>query len=160
MKRLALLAPTVAIIVACSGGASTSLQPGQWEMTTKMTDIEIPGAPPAVAAQMKQAMTAQAQTQSRCITPAEAANPAGNMASPSGNAQGCTFSKQTFSGGAIDVAGSCPGPAGGRMETTLSGSYTATTMDTRISANIEGGPQPMRMSGTMTGRRTGDCPAS
>lgn len=159
MKRLALLAPTVAIIVACSGGG-VSLQPGQWEMTTKMTDIEIPGAPPAMAAQMKQAMTAQAQTQSRCITAAEAANPAGNMASPSGNAQGCTFSKQTFSGGSIDVAGSCPGPAGGTMETSLSGSYTATTMDTRISANIQGGPQPMRMSGTMTGRRTGDCPAS
>lgn len=159
MKRLALLAPTVAIIVACSGGGA-SLQPGQWEMTTKMTDIEIPGAPPAMAAQMKQAMTAQAQTQSRCITAAEAANPAGNLASPSGNAQGCTFSKQTFSGGSIDVAGSCPGPAGGTMETTLAGAYSATTMDTRITANIQGGPQPMRMSGTMTGRRTGDCPAS
>ena len=35
------------------------------------------------------------------------------MMSPSGNAQGCTFTNQTFSGGTINVAGSCPGPAGG-----------------------------------------------
>jgi len=157
MKRLALLAPTVALIVACSGGGST-LQPGNWELTTKMTDIELPGQPPAVAAAAKQQMGNQAQTQTRCITEAEAANPAGGMMSPSGNAQGCTFTKQTFAGGTIDVAGSCPGPGGGTMQTTLTGTYTQTEMNARITANIQGGPQQMRMSGTLTGRRTGDCP--
>jgi hypothetical protein len=156
MKRLALLAPTMALIVAC--GSNTALQPGNWEMTTKMTDIELPGQPPAMAAQMKQAMAAQAQTQTRCITPQEAANPAGGMMSPSGNAQGCTFSKQTFSGGTIDVAGSCPVPTGGRAETSLTGTYTGTEMNARITANVTGGPQQMRMSGTLTGRRIGDCP--
>lgn len=157
MKRLALLAPTVVLIFACSSGET--LQPGNWELTTKMTDIELPGQPPAMAAQMKQAMTAQAQTQTRCITPAEAANPGGSLANPGGNAQGCTFSKQTFAGGAIDVAGSCPGPAGGTLQTTLAGTYTATEMNATITANVEGGPQPMRMRGTLTGRRTGDCPS-
>ena len=156
MKKLAILAPAVALIVAC--GSNTALQPGQWEFTTKMTDIEIPGAPPAMAAQMKQAMASQAQTQSRCISQAEAANPGGSLANPGGNAQGCTFSKQTFAGGSIDVAGTCRAPTGGSVETTLTGSYTATTMDARIGANVTGGPQQMRMSGTMTGRRTGDCP--
>ncbi len=158
MKRLVLLAPSLALIAACSGGAD-SLQPGQWEMTTRMTDVTVPGMAPAMAAQMKAAVTNQPQTQTRCITPAEAANPAGGMMSPSGNPQGCTFTSQTFSGGAINVAGSCPGPGGGTVQTSLEGTYTATTMDTRISANVEGGPQPMRMSGTMTGRRTGDCPS-
>lgn len=156
MKKLAILAPTVALIFACSGNAS--LQPGQWEFTTKITDIEVPGQAPAVAAQMKQAMASQAQTQSRCITPAEAANMGGNLANPGGNAQGCTFSKQTFAGGAIDVAGTCQAPTGGSVATTLTGTYTATALDARISANVTGGPQQMRMSGTMTGRRTGDCP--
>ena len=146
-------------IVACSGG-SASLQPGQWEMTTKMTDIEMPGAPPAMAAQMKQAMAAQAQTQTRCITPQEAANPAGGMMSPSGNAQGCTFTKQTFSGGTIDVAGSCPAPAGGtcgdQPDRHLYRDHDGRADHRRTST---GGPAarcgcPARM----TGRRTGDCP--
>jgi hypothetical protein len=156
MKKLAILVPTVALIFACS--SNTSLQPGQWEFTTKMTDIEVPGAPPAVAAQMKQAMASSAQTQSRCLTPAEAANPGGSLANPSGSAQGCTFSKQTFAGGTIDVAGTCRAPTGGNVETTLTGTYTATEINARIGANVTGGPQQMRMSGTMTARRTGDCP--
>lgn len=156
MKKLAILVPVVALIFACS--SNNSLQAGQWEFTTKMTDIEIPGAPPAMAEQMKQAMASQAQTQSRCITPAEAANMGGNLANPSGSAQGCTFSKQTFAGGTIDVAGTCQAPTGGTVATTLTGTYTAQALDARISANVTGGPQQMRMTGTMTGRRTGDCP--
>jgi len=156
MKKLAILALTVALIVAC--GSNTALQPGQWEFTTKITDIEVPGQPPAMAAQMKQAMASQAQTQSRCITQAEASNMGGSLANPSGSAQGCTFTKQTFAGGTIDVAGTCQAPTGGTVATTLTGTYTATALDARIAANVTGGPQQMQMSGTMTGRRTGDCP--
>lgn len=157
MKKLAILVPTVALIFACS--SNTALQPGQWEFTTKMTDVELPGMPPEIAAQAKQAMASQqSQTQSRCITPAEAANPGGSLANPSGNAQGCTFSKQTFAGGTIDVAGNCRPPTGGTVETALTGTYTATEINAAITANVTGGPQAVRMRGTMTGRRTGDCP--
>lgn len=156
MKKLAILVPAVALIFACS--SNNSLQPGQWEFTTKMTDIELPGMPPAMQAQAKQAMAGQQQqTFSRCMTEAEAANPGGSLANPGGNAQGCTFSKQTFAGGNIDVAGSCRAPTGGTMDTTLQGTYTGTEINARITANVQGGPQAMRMSGTMTGRRTGDC---
>ena len=46
------------------------------------------------------------------------------------------------------------------------GSYTATTMEGAITAEVqappgtEGGPQTIRMSGTLSSRRTGDCPAT
>lgn len=161
--RKILLVPAiaaVAAIAACSGG-SVALQPGQWEMVTKVTDAEVPGAPPAMAAQMKQAIASTPpQTQSRCISPAEAANPVAGLANPSGNAAGCTFGKQTFAGGRIDIAATCPSPTGGTMQTTFAGTYTATTMNINFSANIQGGSQQVRTSGLLTARRTGDCTSS
>lgn len=166
MKRLVLLAPSLALIAACSGG-NNSIQPGQWEMTTRMTEIEVPGAPPEIANQMRTAMANQTQTQNRCITPEEAANPTRGMMNPSGQAEGCTFTDQTFAGGRILVSGSCPAPGGqGTVQTRLEGTYTGTTMETRVSAEVQAGasappgmPRTVRMTGTMTGRRTGDCPA-
>lgn len=168
MKRLALLTPSLVLIAACSGGASDSIQPGQWETTVRMTEIELPGVPEPVAAQMRQAMANQAQTQSRCITPEEAANPTRGMVNPSGDAQGCTFTDQTFAGGRIQVAGNCPAPGNqGSVTTTMTGSYTPTTMEAQVTAEVRpgasappGGPQVVRMRGNMTSRRTGDCAAS
>lgn len=158
MKRLGLAAPALALIAACSG-ASTSIQPGQWETTTRMTSIDMPGAPPAMLAQVRAQLANQAQTQSSCITPEQAANPAGSMLNTGSGASACQFTDSTFAGGVIRVNGSCPGPAGASMRMSLVGSYTATTMEGRISSDIQGGPQSMRMSGTLTSRRTGDCPA-
>lgn len=165
MKRLVLLAPCV-LLFACSG-SSNSLQPGQWEFTTRMTNVEVPGVPEAVAAQMRAAMANQTQTQSRCITPEEAANPTAGMMNPSGSASGCTFTDQVFEGGRIQVAGTCPAPGGaGNVRTSLTGSYTPTTMETQLQAEVQstggppGTPQTVRMTGTMNARRTGDCAAS
>jgi hypothetical protein len=168
MKRHLLWAPPLALLFACSGSA-VSLQPGQWETTTRMTSIEVPGAPEAMVTQMRAQLANRADTQSRCITPQEAANPAGNMLNPGGGGQGCTFTDNTFAGGVINVNGSCAGPGGrGSMRMGLQGSYTATTIEGRVSAEVTappgaappGTPQTVRMSGTMTARRTGDCPAS
>ena len=163
MKQLALLAPTVALIVAC-GGSAVALQPGQWETTVQFKSIEVPGAPEAAVAQMR-ALMGQPQTNSECMTPQEAANPTGGLVNPGGNAGDCQFTENTFTGGTIRVRGACTAAGRGRMQMTLEGSYTATTMEAQISSEVQAppgtqGPQTIRMSGTMTGRRTGDCPAS
>ncbi|MGZ8999364.1 MAG: DUF3617 domain-containing protein, partial [Allosphingosinicella sp.] len=160
MKRLVLWAPSLALLAACSGGGSDQIQPGMWETTSRMTNVEVPGMPPAVAAQMKAQMASQAQTQSQCITPEQAANPAGKMLNQGGEAQGCQFSDSTFAGGRIKVRGTCPGPAGaGTATMSWEGTYTATTMEGRITAQVEapaggaqGGPQTIRMSGTLASR--------
>lgn len=164
MKRLALLAPSLVLIAACSGGASTSIQPGQWEDTVAITNVEIPGAPPEMANQMGAVMR-QSQTRSHCVTPEMAANPTQGMANPTGQAQGCTFQNQTFENGTINVSSTCPAPTGGgQVRTQLTGTYTATTLNAQL--NVEGptgapaaagAPQTMRMTGTLTSRRTGDC---
>jgi hypothetical protein len=162
MKRFVLPALPVALLFACSPGA-VALQPGMWETTVQFTSIDLPGAPPAELAQMR-AMMGRPQTNSSCITPAEAANPTQRMMNPSSNGNACQFSESTFAGGTIRVHGSCQAPGRGTSTTNMEGSYTATTMQATISSEILApagtpGPQSVRMSGTLNAHRTGDCPA-
>jgi uncharacterized protein DUF3617 len=158
MKRFVLLAPALVLAIACSGNTGT-IQPGNWETTTRFTSVEMPGMPEAMAKQMQSQLANQAQTQTRCITPAEAANPTGGMMGAE-NPQGCTFTDQTFAGGVIRVRGTCPAPGGqGQIRMSWEGSYTDTTMQGNLTTEVTGGPQNMRMSGTINSRRTGDCPS-
>jgi hypothetical protein len=162
MKRLMLLAPSTALLFACSPSA-VSLQPGMWETTVQFTSIDVPGAPPAELAAMR-AMMSRPQTHSECMTPEQAASPAQRMMNPSSNGNACQFSDSTFAGGTIRVHGTCQAPGRGTSQTNMEGSYTATTMQATVSSEIHPpagtpGPQSVRMSGTLSARRTGDCPA-
>jgi Protein of unknown function (DUF3617) len=170
MKKLILLAPCIALLSACGGGAgggsAVALQPGQWEMVTQVTGVEAPGAPPAVVEQMRAAAQQQPQRQNRCLTPQEAANPSAGLMN-AGQASGCNFTEQTFSGGTIRVVGTCQAPGGqGSVATRMEGTYTATTMTATVTADITmgagappGAPRSIRSTATLNGRRTGDCPA-
>jgi hypothetical protein len=162
MNKLALFAPAIVLAAACSGSA-VSLQPGQWETTIHFTSIEVPGVPEAQLAPMR-AMMGQPQVHSECMTPQQAANPAGNMLNPGSTGQNCQFSENTFSGGTIRVHGTCQQPGRGTAQMALDGSYTATTMEARLSSHVTPpagtpGPQSVTMTGTLNGRRTGDCAA-
>jgi hypothetical protein len=159
MKRLMLFAPAVVVAVACSGQTST-IQPGNWEMVTKITSVEIPGMTGPAAEQMQRAMTSQSNTQTVCITPQQAANPMGGMMGGGQNSQGCQFSDQTFSGGVMRATATCPGPNNqGQVRMSWEGSYTPTTMQANVRTEMSGGPQNMRIAATMNSRRTGDCPS-
>jgi hypothetical protein len=161
MNRFVLPAIPIAFLVACSPGA-VSLQPGMWETTIQFTSIDVPGVPPAQVAAMR-AMMSQPQTHSECMTPEEAANPAQRMMNPSSNGNACQFSDSTFAGGTIRVHGTCQAQGRGTSQTNMEGTYTATTMQATVSSEIHPpagtpGPQSVRMSGTLSARRTGDCP--
>lgn len=163
MKRHMLWAPPMALLFACSGSA-VSLQPGEWETTVRFSSIEMPGAPEAAATQMR-AMMGQPQVHSECMTAEQAANPMGRMINPGGERSNCQFSENIFAGGTIRVNGTCRPPMGGTMQMSWQGSYTATTMEARVTSEMTAppgtqGPQTIRMSGSMTGRRKGDCPAT
>ncbi len=153
-------APALLLVACGGGGGSVSLQPGQWETTVQFSSIEVPGAPPEAVNQMKQMMN-RPQTRSECITPEQAANPSGNMVNPGGG--NCQFSQNTFTGGTINVQGSCQQPGQGNVQMTMQGSYTATTMQANVSTEVQappgmpGGAQNIRMSGTLNARRTGEC---
>ncbi|HTU10842.1 MAG TPA: DUF3617 domain-containing protein [Allosphingosinicella sp.] len=167
MKKLLVLTPCIAILAACggsggAGGGSVALQPGMWETTVTFSNIEVPGVPEAQVAAMRQAMS-RPQTRSECMTPEQAANPSGNMMNPGGQAGACQFSKSTFANGTIDVAGSCNAGGRGSLNMTMAGTYTPTTMTANVTTAVRPpagtpGPQEVRMTGSLSARRTGDCP--
>lgn len=166
MKRSMPAALAVLLLVACSPSA-VALQPGMWETTVQFTSIDLPGASPQELAAMR-AMTSRPQTHSECITPEQAANPVERMINPPGNGNACHFTESVFAGGTIRVHGSCQAPGRGTSAMGMEGSYTTTTMQATISNEVSGMPAPpgtpaaqpqaARMSGTLSARRTGDCP--
>lgn len=153
---------------SAAGQGARSLQPGQWEMTTQMTSVEIPGAPPEVQTQMR-AQQGRTQTDRTCITPEQASNPLRQFReSMTGPGQGCQTPEDTFAGGVIRVRTICrrPGGAAGSAQVTMAGTFTATTLAATVSISAEGtnvagpGTTAMRVSTNLRGRRIGDCPAN
>lgn len=161
MKKFLMTAAPLALLGACSGGGgSDGLQAGEWTMTTQMTEIEVPGMPEEMVAQMREQMGEQTDTSTRCITEEEAADPGANLFTPDEADQDCDFTESTVGGGVIAIQGSCQAPNGqGSANMAIDGTYTATTMNADLSVNVEGGPMEMRMSGTMSAERTGECAA-
>lgn len=190
MKKFLLLAPCVALVVACSGnsgnnasgngttGAATTgngsadsgstggggmtggggggtMQAGQWEFTTRLTDMEVPGAPPQAQEQMR-AQMGRERKETKCFTQAEVSNMAETLAQQSNQGASCDFSRRTFSGGTIDIAGTCRTPQG-QSEMTMAGTYSGDTLQTTVNVNVSAGEQQMRMSATTNGRRIGEC---
>ena len=163
MRHWIAAAPAL-LLIACGeggGGGAVALQPGQWETTVQFTSIEVPGAPEAAVAQMREMMS-RPQTRSECITPQQAANPTGNMMTP-GAGSNCQFSESTFAGGAIRVRGTCQQPGQGSAQMSMEGSYTPTTMQAQISSEVQApaaaqsGPQSVRRSAPTTAVCTPCC---
>lgn len=164
MKKMLVLGPCAALLFACSGGGTgpVTMQPGQWETTVQFANIEVPGVPEAQVAAMRSALS-RPQTRPQCITQAQAANPMGNMMGQT--SQGCNFTKNTFANGTIDISGTCNPPGGQATATmTMTGTYTANTItaqvttEARPTSQMPGQPQMIRMTGTISAHRTGDCP--
>lgn len=128
-------------------GASVQLRPGQWQMTTQVTRINVPNMPAGVTAPVP-----GPQTTTNCLTAEEAARANTNMW-----AEGCTGDNGTMTGGRIQGRLQCDGPQG-RATIVLSGQYTAETIDL-TTRQFEAGPgaQTMTMEAHITGRRIGDC---
>lgn len=172
MNRSIILAAgiaAIAIVAGCSKGGNVQQQPGEWETTSRIKSIEVPGAPPEAQAQIR-AQVGQTQTRRECLTEAQARDPMGQMRAmlaQGGPASACTFSDQTYSGGTIRIRGTCPAPGGqGSAQISVEGTYDATTMQGTMTMNAQaganapaGGPTGMNMTAEINGRRVGDCPA-
>jgi hypothetical protein len=81
----------------------------------------------------------------------------------------CEISETVFSGGAMRLAMTCrdldEDPTSTRI--SINGRYTATSMDASLSISTESPPltpaaqaHSIRIAGTYTARRLGDCPAA
>ncbi len=156
MKTLFLAAAPLALLAACSGGASDGVEPGEWTMTMEVTDIEAPDAPPQAIEAMRQQPP---QTDTQCITPEQATNMDGGIFAPQNN-ENCENMTADMSGGELAFSATCAVPGAGSMEMTLDGTYDRETINADMEMVMAQTPMgQITMRGTMTGERTGDCDA-
>lgn len=132
------------------------LEPGRWETTTLITDIDVSGLP----ADATDAATGTPTTTATCVTPAQAAKPDASFLSGTRDAN-CEYQRFSMAGKRIDAALTCSprGLAGGKaIEMKLTGGYSSTafamnmTMNTKLAASMA-----MTMKATVNGKRTGAC---
>ncbi len=144
-----------------------TITPGQWTVTTEITDVRLPGVEgeePQMADAMMQQMKGRTQTQSTCVSPDQARGP--NSALIGGTANGaCSFETFSLLRGALNAVLTCrKDDAAGQMVVAVSGTYGGNQFDlesvTRVEETLD---QPkdkaLRVVSTVTGHRTGDCAA-
>lgn len=178
MRKLMLTGAAIAFAACSSGGdegadadgdgeitqeearaeaANVRMEPGEWEVTTQLTQIDAPGMPEAAREMMREQM-GRSTTYNHCITPEQANNPEAEMFGGEDN-QDCTYSEFNMSGGNMLIEASCrPEGMEGEMTMRMEGSYSPTEYDMTMNMTTTGTPMgDMTMSGETTGRRIGPC---
>lgn len=147
MRRLA---ASLALILLAAAPA-TPLRPGLWQVESAPQAATLDGR------KLGQLPYAAPPPQTICLTPAEAADPAGWLARDSAE---CTLTRRKVTGGAVAISGTCPSPDAGRPRGTvrMTGRVAATSYALRFATIVNGENGRMGFDGTMTGKRVGDCP--
>lgn len=148
--------------VAEKAVAAQQQRPGQWEIATQLTNLEIEGLgdDSPVAEMMKQQLGSD-RTQSQCLTEEDAKKAmVPQDLDPNGN---CRFARFRMTGGQIDATLTCADPSGtGKMEVTQKGSYSPESYDLDSTITRSGGQGPganSTMTMKVTGKRIGECKA-
>lgn len=144
MRHIAL---ALTLLLAGCSRQPTPFQAGQWEFDVKTT------------ADGKPAFWGGG---GQCISEAEAADLPANILSNTSFGQ-CTSSSANLSGGKLEISASCDGKTATTTmpasKVTLNASYTPTSFEGRVSAQLKGDTPVQNMSGTLSARRTGECSA-
>lgn len=134
-------------------------KPGLYKQTMTITKFEIPGAPPAAAAQMQAAMS-KAQEHEFCMT-AEMANQGfRDMFDKVGKNGACKYDRFEVSGGRIDALLHCQNAAEGKGTITMAGTVGEDGSDVTVAVDQQGGRTPManaKIAMHMVSQRVGEC---
>lgn len=172
--RPLLLVPLLSL-VACGSGSDISLtnaslqdvaaatqgqhllNPGKWEVTTRMVSLDLGPNAPAGMAQAMNGLVGQAHTESTCVTAEEAARPPMGNIPNTGN---CRFDRFQLGHGRIEATMHCDSPAnGGGMQVSQIGTLTDTNYD--MTATVRQTNRQNQPAGGMVmqiaGRRSGAC---
>lgn len=150
MRHMFIIALGTAAVTAMPVAASP-IEPGRWEVQSRVVDLDMPGAPPQVANMMK----SKPQTHRHCLTPEEAsAGPKEMLKETKGE---CKYTKYEMAGGKIDAAVQCTSKDTGQMNMTIKGAYTKTSYNTRHTMKMNGPMGPMTIISEASGRHVGAC---
>lgn len=136
-------------------------RPGQYRQTITITKLEIPGAPPEAAGELKEMMS-QAQETSFCLTEAMARDGFRDMFDKVAEGGDCKYDRFAVSGGRIDAVLACASPQEGKATVTLDGKVTPEGSDVRMILDQDNPNTAMgkaRIGMHLVSQRTGDCAA-
>ncbi|NUS99477.1 MAG: DUF3617 domain-containing protein [Sphingomonas sp.] len=177
MTRSFLLA-SFALLAACGSGDSVDMtnasagdvaremgktdvkfvNPGQWEQTATLVEMDAPGIPPQIAEAMKQHM-GTSQMHRTCLTPDKVKNPKEDFwTGPDNN---CRYEHFKWGDGQIDMKLLCKHPPA-TQTMALAGTYEPDSYHMAMTVTNEGsGPmENMTMKMKVDAKRVGECNAS
>jgi|GEM_PF-892066 len=128
-------------------------RPGQYQVTTEIVEVAIPGMPAELSANIAKEMAAGTSI-TYCITEQDSAKAAREMAGKSG-AGDCKFNTYEVSGNTINTEMVCAGPNGQNGTIRTSGTIGAEGMEVTADSEFPG----MKMKTRVLTKRLGDCPA-
>lgn len=134
------------------------VNPGQWEQTATLLEIDAPGIPAQFADAMKQQM-GQSQVHRTCLTPEQTKNPKEDFFT--GADKNCRYEHFRWGDGKIDMKLLCTHEnATQTME--MSGTYEPDTYQMAMSVASKGSSptESMTMKMKVDAKRVGECKAS
>jgi hypothetical protein len=146
------------VAAATAGGDGVMVQPGRWEGTATMREVDIPGLPAEAREQMKAQMSRATKFVS-CVTEEDVKQQKAFFTGEQDD-KNCKYDHFTLSGGKIDAAMHCDNGQAGKMRMTMNGSYGPDSYRMDMDSRAEGGESPM---GAMTvkmsveAKRVGVC---
>lgn len=148
--RALVVAALAGAMVSVPALADTPIQPGQWEIRSQVTSVDMPGAPPQVLQMMK-----KPQVMRHCVTPEQAARGPQDMLKD--KASDCRFIRYALKGGTLDSVMQCSSRERGTMTVTSKGRYAPGSYDVASSMVMSGPRGGMKMTTVGQGKRIGPC---
>lgn len=147
----------VAEKVRQAAGSDTLIEPGRWQTKITLLDVDIPGAPPQMAQQMKQTMAKmQGHNYDTCLTEADVKRPKEDFFA--GKSNDCRYDHFTMAGGKIDAVMRCEGKASGAMTMSINGTYSRDSYEATMAMDVSGGREGgMKMQSHAQSHRVGQC---
>jgi hypothetical protein len=143
-----------------AGGGQSFVEPGKWETKVTLLDVDVPGMPAQMAAQIKQSMgKMQEHSFESCLTEAEVKRPKEDFFA--GNNKDCRYDHFTMGNGKIDAALRCEGKSQGAMTMAINGTYSPDRYEATMAMEVAGGQEGrMKMRSHSESHRIGQCTAA
>jgi hypothetical protein len=130
------------------------LSPGQWRTTMTILEMNAPGLPAAALAHMK----AKPIVTEDCVTTDDVKGFVGrNALEDKDQGRTCTTNSMTALGGTISGQASCKDAGGVDMNTTMTGTYSPTSVDMTIALDGKTPAGAMSQKMHLQSARVGDC---
>ncbi len=140
-----------------AAGPAVRLQPGRWETSGEIVELDAPGMPPQAQEMMKKQMTANASRVAVCLRQEDVEKP--NAGFFGQTSKDCRFDHYRMDSGSIDAKMRCAPPGGGSVTTTMAGTYSSDHYDMEMASQMAGlgAKQPMTMRMKVRSQRVGEC---